>query len=182
MEEKEITFNIISDGNKVPNITSDIDDCPDYLTVEEKITVIHKLLSDVFSDIVNKLDSDGAEEDTISMVVGDIMSNLVQLVINDGNNIFRLYTGDKPELLASSVCVYEVEEIINGINLYMPTFSLHSEELNVLDPLQAVNAFMFDVLGDLLMTKSKNSVKQILNATLNALQKDCNDFIAEYDT
>ena len=176
MEEKDVTFNIITDEKNNINIVSDIEDCIDYLNINEKTALAVKCLSLIFSSIIN---DDNLDDGNTADAVYDITSDLIQAVVNIGCNSINIFTGNKPEMFECSTCVYEPQEKLGNVNIYAPAFSLHSGDLSLIDPLQASYAFLVDVIETISDYKSKEDVKKLIQYSLDAIKRDCNELINE---
>jgi len=177
MEEKDVTFNIFTDDDNVTHITSDIDDCPEYLDINEKIILGLKLLSDAFAHIIKDGEDAKLNKDTIVEQLEGITTDTIQAVLNLGYTTEMLYQGEMPEILEYSLCAYDTKETINGIKHYLPLFTQHSSELLILDPIQASYAFFIDVIETLSETKNKKDVSNLMRELLKTLSTDIQNII-----
>ena len=120
MEEKDVTFNFIigepdKNGNCSVNITSDIDDCIDYLSIEEKMCLILELITQSGRQIISEKLNDDVEdfdEDDIAQI--ETVNNLhkfteetVYLIINSIHNLMKSKFGENPEALEYSLVTYK---------------------------------------------------------------------------
>lgn len=186
MEEKDVTFNLVTNKNGEVYITSDIDDCPDYLSIQEKALIASRLYASSMMDIINNIiqSNDVEEDEYIDRIAEGLNSfslDMVKVILNGAHNCIRQCENLPPENIECSIHTYSVYQKVGNKNLYGPEQTLHSDDLNILDPLQAGYSFILDVLENMLQFEQKPKVKELLIESITAILKDCLDFIDEYE-
>lgn len=165
MEEKDITFNlfITDEKNKTINVTSDIDDNLDYLSIDEKVCIIGELINqickqiiyDVYDDDdVEEYNEEDASQEEVRENLYEFNRELIYIVINTINNICRSKFDMKPELLEYGLVTFSnpLNSKDNGDLQIKETY--YSNEIRTTDPLYA----SFDLITDSIVNMLQNRI------------------------
>lgn len=196
MEEKEVTFNIVSgipdeeDGQGI-GITSDIDDNLEYLTLAERTSVIlelimqscQQIISDKFPDnTVEEYDENDEDQEEVRDNLDDFLERMVYLIVNSITNFKRAKFGEDPQMLEFSLATYKPEVNIFGKQVHKTDSTYHSPNVNSLDPIQASFEFFTDTIFCLLNDGiSKNEIKSLIEGYISAMKKDYMTIIDEFE-
>lgn len=189
MEEKDVKFNLVrltdNEETKQIAVTSDIDDFPDYLDVDDCIAIISSLTSKCVSHlmgtdddnyIAEEIDEDDEEQAEKFEEVHNFTSNLVSLILNVINNTIRASFNLEPDNIECNVITFENYE--DGSHQPLDTF--YSDGIRILDPLQSIFPLVVDTTSNLIENGvSKNEVKTLICTALNLLKTDIIKFIDE---
>ena len=189
MEEKEVKFNIVrmeDDENLQIGVTSDIDDFPDYLEIDEYVAIIATIMAKCINHIIGvdkenyiaeDFDEDNDEHQEIANQVHDFTEALLQLIINVSNNTMRDAFNEEPEEIES--CTVVLED--SGDNTHQPRETYYSDNLNIFDPLQSIFPLCVDALSCALDNNmSKQDAKTLISNSLNLLKNDLFKLIDKY--
>lgn len=186
MEEKDISFNIlVSNENGVNiNISSDIDDCLDYLNEDERLCIISKLVEQSTRLIIDRHYADESIEEydetdeTVNEVNADIeelLTQTVYVVINTIINTHRSKYGQSPSLTEYSLAMYNSGDF----NPADTVETIHSNNVIAPDTLNAATAFILDTMmclddGGLPRADIIGLIQNMFNDILNEVKKAYN--------
>ena len=200
MEEKDVTFNFYisepdDNGNQDINITSDIDDCTDYLSVQEKMCLMLEIITqcgkqiiseDLDNDIedIEDFDANNPEHEAVIDNLHTYIEEIIYLIINAIHNLSRAKFGKTPETLEYSLITYKTifNDASNTKHIHRPEDTFHSRDVDVIDPMQA----SFDLYLDTIMcflnnNSSKSEIKKLISGSLDAMKDDFMRIIDEYN-
>ena len=193
MEEKDVKFTIFEEENKNSyniNITSDIDDCQDYLDTNERYCLLIKLLNDSYSQMfINHLGDDPVDFDEnndehidVLSEMGAFTEGLIYSILNISNTVTNYMFKDRYEHLEYSLVTYTEEQTISGETALMPNQTIHSDGLRVLDPMQGGFKLIMDSVKCLLDNDvPKEEVKLKINQCVTNTLTILDDYIDKYD-
>lgn len=193
MEEKDVKFTIFEEENKDSysiNITSDIDDCQDYLDTNERYCLLIKLLNDSYLQMFrNHLGNDPVDfdenKDSHIAALGEMTTfteGLIYSILNISNTVTNYMFKDRYEHLEYSLVTYTDEPTISGGTALMPNNSMHSDELRALDPMQGGFKLIMDSVKCLLENDvPKDYVKEKVNQCITNTLGIIEDFIDNYE-
>lgn len=200
MEEKDVKFDFVIEDlgeRKVVNITSDIDECLDYLEIEERTVLLVEIFSHLVKQVLDKHlgeheDLDGEEQ--VTEGVNDSIYYFIELLktaVNIVNmNLKILYQevededdeepDDDTDLLDISLVTYKPNKEL-GIGK-IPFNSYHSTQVSAVDPLHACYDFVRDTAVCLMENDvPKSEVKEVITKSLKYLVEDMWDFIDKFE-
>ena len=159
-------------------ITSDIDDFPDYLEIDEYVAIISTIITkcinrilgadeeDYFPENFDENDEEQCEKLDKSH---DFTEALVHLVVNIINNTERQAFNLNQEEIECSLITYGNEE--DGT--HVPRETYHSNNISAFDPLQAIYPLICDTMYCLVDNgMEKHKVKAIMSKSLDMLKLD----------
>lgn len=196
MEEKDVTFNFVitepdENDNFGINITSDIDDCIDYLNVQEKLCLVTEILGQCCRQIISENhpsemveDFDEEDEDQIDTKhkLDQLLEETVYVAINTINSTYRAKFNKTPEVLEFSLATYNstINKYFQEMHRVKETY--HSVDVDVLDPLQASFDFFTDTILCLLDGgMPKEQVMTLIEDSTNAMRKDYKILIDDFE-
>ena len=165
IEEKEVTFNIVTKNNddgeitEIVGITSDIDDCPDYISISERICLMTEVIGQCLRIIdknvlsqsgVLDFDENNQEHIAFKEALDSFENQIIYVIINLINNFARVKFKEKPQQLEYSLVVFSKLTNIFGISSNDVEYTLHSDDIQNIDPLQGSYALFLDTIQSLL--------------------------------
>ena len=193
MEEKDVKFTIFEEENKNScsiNITSDIDDCQDYLDTNERYCLLIKLLNDSYLQMFRNhlgddpVDFDENNDEHIDVLseMGAFTEGLIYSILNISNTVTNYMFKDRYEHIEYSLVTYTEEQTISGETALMPNQTIHSDELRALDPMQGGFKLIMDSVKCLLDNNvPKEDVKLKINQCVTNTLTILDDYIDKYD-
>ena len=196
MEEKEVTFNIVSgipedNGETSVGITSDIDDDIDYLNINERVYLISELITQCCKQIISEnfpdndieeYDESDEDQEEVRDNLHKLLEELLNITINTICNISRVKFGKKPQQIEFSLATYISKLNFYGKLIHNVDETYHSSDVNAIDPIQASFDFSLDTIFCLLNDGiPKDEVKGLMNDYLTSMKKDFIKIIDEFE-
>ena len=196
MEEKDVTFNFVisepdKDGNQKIGITSDIDDCNDYLSVEEKMCLVLELITqcgrqiieEKLDDTVEEYDEENNDQNEVRQNLHKFQEETIYLLLNAIHNLGRAKFDMGPEALEYSLVTYKTT--LNSLNfkhIHRTVDTYHSPEVDAVDPMQASFDLFTDTIFCLLDDGvPKSEVRSLIDGSMEAMKKDFMNIINEFE-
>lgn len=189
MEEKEVTFNIVTELDnegqitKVIGISSDVDDCLDYLSVGERVCLASELIGqsiklieqETMTDLgVVEFDEDDDEHKGFLNSLDALRNQVIYMIINLVHNFGNIKFLNPPEELEFSLVTYKKDKDFTGNISNEIEFTTHSDDITAIDPLQGAFAFFMDTVNCLLEENvNKQEIKSLVIDSIDAIKKDC---------
>lgn len=192
MEEKFVKFDIFIDNENNINISSDIDDEVDYLSIEEKMNLIGELVTmtckhiliDNYSDEYNEVeefDENDKTQEKVRSQMYDLSRDLVQLIVNLTDVAIRSKYNLPLEYLEYCMSIFK-KIIDNGTLRNVAVDTIYSADINCIDPIQSFYDFGCDVVESLIDGGiPKKDVKEIIKTSLKYLNEDLIEYVDEYE-
>lgn len=190
MEEKDIKFNIVRMEN--PNvsqigITSDVDDFPDYMEVDEYVAIIANTVSKCVdkileledsNDDLGEYDEDDKEQQEKLEDVSAFTSEILHLVLDVINSTTRGAFKLPKEDINCCVIQFKKDEEEDDVNV--PTDTYYSNGIRGLDPLRATYPLLCDTMSCLVESGvNKQDVKNTICEALDLLKLDLLNILNE---
>lgn len=189
MEEKDVTFNFVirepdDDGSSNIDITSDIDECVDYLDIEENVCLVAKIISLCCKQIFDENYPDNFDEedeesqDRLIHELNQLQEVMVYTIINTIHSAYMAILDKDPEFLEFSIATYK-----KSMNNYLSPSQMvvdtqHSADVDVLTPFQAGFEFFKDTILCLLDGGlPKSEVWSLVTGSFEAMKKDYKNII-----
>ena len=196
MEEKEVTFNIVSgitddNGHETIGITSDIDDNIEYLDINERVQLIMELIAQCGRQIIReKFPDDDIEDynenDKDQQGVRDnlhqLIESMVYLMVNTIYNLSNAKFGKKAEIIEYSMVTYRPNTDMLGECIHNTDTTYHSLNVNATDPLLASLDFFIDTICCLLNDNvPKSEVRELIDVCMTDMKRDFLELINNYN-
>lgn len=191
MEENEvnISYNFIKFPDNQVTVTSDIDENPDYLTNLERSMLITKHIDDLFTQLfkdieikdANNLDNESDETIKKLELISDTRDILIMAILNISYNKYNALLDKEIYPIQYSLAIYKTE--IDNKKYKNDIYNtVHSEGLQVGDPLMGAGAFVLDVVEKLLLNRlPSKQIKEQIAIFLKDLYQNVEEFIDEIE-
>ena len=197
MEEKQVTYTLFNvnneDGNTI-NISSDVDDIPDYLTLEDKTALLAHTLQELADNVITEsigndenVDDDNLD-DMVHQMKYSFTLSIVTLIVNTIDTVFAERFTKHPKQLEVCLQTYAKgfpPEIAEELGVDAPdehhlVDAFYSEELNLMTPVQGTLKFIVDAV-DILKDSgiSKSVVKKDLEELLDIIKEYIDDTLKQ---
>ena len=176
MEEKDININIVTMDNGEIEVQSDIEDCLDYVEVDELVSTImyltqklgERTIEELYTEVQNAKNKE-EEQNYIKYNMREIMNNMIYGTMNVLENVYRHHFKMQPEMYEYCLTMLGTKKD----DRHYPVTTLNSEEIVVHDLIQSCYMLYGDFAGWLLDNDFEvDEVKELIETTF----KDISNF------